>query len=328
MFRNRVYYQIKPLVPGRLRHVLRRWLARRIRPRVTATWPILPGSEKAPPDWPGWPDGKKFAVVLTHDVEGQKGLGSCRQLMKLEMSLGFRSSFNFVPEGEYRVPRELREELERNGFEVGVHDLHHDGKLYRNRRTFSKSAERINLYLDAWKAVGFRSGFMLHNLEWAHQLNVLYEASTFDTDPFEPQPEGAGTIFPFWVPRPNSMDAVREPGLGPSDQAERKGYVGLPYTLVQDSTLFLLLGERSPDIWFEKVNWIAKHGGMVLADTHPDYMSLQCVQNGHWEYPIQFYVRLLEFLRSNHGNAYWHALPREVARYWHRAMPLRPETGI
>jgi hypothetical protein len=46
------------------------------------------------------------------------------------MKHGFRSSFNFIPEGDYRVSRELRDELTRNGFEVGVHDLHHDGKLY------------------------------------------------------------------------------------------------------------------------------------------------------------------------------------------------------
>ncbi len=323
--RNRVYYQIKPLLPSRLRRVLRRWLVRRIRPRVTATWPILPGSEKAPPDWPGWPDGKKFAVVLTHDVEGTSGVAKCRQLMASEAKLGFRSSFNFIPEGPYQVAKDLRDELTANGFEVGVHDLHHDGKLYHSRQEFGRKAERINRYLKEWGATGFRSGFMLHNLEWAQQLNVLYEASTFDTDPFEPQPEGVGTIFPFWVPRPDSRDAVRKPDLGLPNQAERRGYVGLPYTLVQDSTLFLLLGERSPDIWFEKVNWIAKHGGMVLLITHPDYMSFQGVQNGH-EYPIQFYERLLEFLRSNYGDVYWHALPREVARYWHRAMPLRPET--
>ena len=31
--------------------------------------------------------------------------------MELELDLGFRSSFNFIPEGSYRVPAELREEL-------------------------------------------------------------------------------------------------------------------------------------------------------------------------------------------------------------------------
>ncbi len=63
---------------------------------------------------------------------------------------GFRSSFNFIPEGDYRVSRELREELEQNGFEVGVHDLHHDGKLYRARGEFTEKAAHINRYLKEW----------------------------------------------------------------------------------------------------------------------------------------------------------------------------------
>src|SRR5437016_14506106 len=101
---------------------VRRWFALRKRTRVSTTWPILPGSEKTPEGWTGWPEGKQFAVVLTHDVEGQSGVDKCRQLMELEMKWGFRSSFNFVPNGEYRVSSKLRAELTKNGFEVGVHD--------------------------------------------------------------------------------------------------------------------------------------------------------------------------------------------------------------
>ena len=43
--------------------------------------------------------------------KARKGLAKCRQLMQLERELGFRSSFNFIPEGDYAVSRELREEL-------------------------------------------------------------------------------------------------------------------------------------------------------------------------------------------------------------------------
>ena len=64
----------------------------------------MPGSERPPEAWPGWPDGKRFAFVLTHDVEGQRGLDRVRQLTELEMEFGFRSSFNFIPEGPYSVP--------------------------------------------------------------------------------------------------------------------------------------------------------------------------------------------------------------------------------
>ena len=116
--------------------------------------------------------------------------------MELELDLGFRSSFNFIPEGSYRVTAELREELTANGFEVGIHDLKHDGHLFASHREFKRRAVRINDYAREWGASGFRSGFMLRNLDWLHDLDVQYDASTFDTDPFEPQPDGASHHLP------------------------------------------------------------------------------------------------------------------------------------
>ena len=195
--RNRLYYLLKPSIPQSIRIRLRSWLTIRKRKKVASVWPILPGSERKPEGWPGWPDGKKFAFVLTHDVEGQEGVDNCRQLMQLEIELGFRSSYNFIPEGTYQTPADLRKELVDKGFEVGIHDLRHDGLLYNSPRQFARNADRINHHLKNWGAVGFRSGFMLNRLDWLHALNIHYDASTFDTDPFEPQPEGRRTIFPF-----------------------------------------------------------------------------------------------------------------------------------
>ena len=37
-------------------------------------WPIDKNAGKPPEGWTGWPDGKKFALVLTHDVETAEGL--------------------------------------------------------------------------------------------------------------------------------------------------------------------------------------------------------------------------------------------------------------
>jgi hypothetical protein len=279
----------------------------RLRRHIGAVWPIMPGSERPPKNWAGWPDGKKFAFVLTHDVEGPIGLARCRQLMELEKEVGFRSSFNFIPQGDYRVSRDLRDGLIRNGFEVGVHDLHHDGKLYQNFCEFADKARQINRYIREWDAQGFRSGFMFHRLEWLHHLEVAYDASTFDTDPFEPQPDGVGTIFPFWVPRPNTDHR--------SSMPDHQGYVELPYTLPQDSTLFLLLREQTPEIWFKKLAWIAAHGGMVLLNTHPDYMSFNGPPQTATEYPVAFYREFLTHLKTRYAGEYWHALPNEVARH-------------
>jgi glycosyltransferase involved in cell wall biosynthesis len=325
MLRNTVYYNLKPFIPRALRAAVRRRLARGMRKRVGEVWPIMPGSETAPDGWPGWPGGHKFGLVLTHDVEGKIGLEKCRSLMRLEMEMGFRSSFNFVPEGNYRAPEELRRELLQNGFEICVHDLRHDGRLFRSAAEFQRRASRINRYLDDWEAVGFRSGFMLHKLDWLHQLRIDYDMSTFDTDPFEPQPEGRNTIFPFWVPCP-LLSNGQSASDGSAPNACSAGYMELPYTLPQDSTLFLLLGEKTAGIWQRKVDWIARHGGMVLLDTHPDYMNFDGSKPKSQEYPVKLYADLLEHIRSNHAGEYWHALPREVAAYTAQS-GLRREDG-
>src|SRR6266516_7064897 len=310
MLRNRIYYQLKPFIPRALRAAVRRRIALRLEARVQGVWPIMPGSEQTPPGWQGWPDGKKFALVLTHDVEGAVGLRRCRRLAKLESELGFRSCFNFIPAGQYAVPPELREELTSEGFEIGVHDLHHDGRLYRTWRGFVGKAKRINEYLADWKAEGFRSGFMLHKLDWLHQLAIRYDMSTFDTDPFEPQPEGRHTIFPFFVPGPNGGSINHQRSTINSSSS---GYVELPYTLPQDSTLFLLLRETTPEIWMRKLDWIAEHGGMVLVDAHPDYMSFGGSRQTATEYPAALYSEFLTYIRTKYAGEYWHALPKEVA---------------
>ncbi|HET7625803.1 MAG TPA: glycosyltransferase, partial [Verrucomicrobiae bacterium] len=311
MFRNRIYYKIKPMVPPAMRLSVRRWFAMRKREKVKGIWPIMPGSETPPQNWPGWPDGKKFAFVLTHDVEGPNGLEKCRELMKLEMELGFRSSFNFIPEGPYTVSKELRDELTRNGFEVGVHDLRHDGKLYTNRNEFKQKAARINKYLKNWGAVGFRSGFMLHNLNWLHDLDVAYDSSSFDTDPFEPQPDGVGTIFPFWVPVPQN----RKPETRSSKHQSQTGYVELPYTLPQDSTLFLLFRDTRPDIWFQKLDWIIEHGGMALLNVHPDYLRFANDRHARHTFPVDFYKRFLGDVKSRYMDQCWHVLPKQIAAH-------------
>jgi hypothetical protein len=159
VFRNYFYYRLKPLIPRPIRFLVRRWFVQRKLKHVRDIWPVMPGSERPPEGWKGWPEGKKFALVLTHDVEGPEGLEKCRDLMRLEMEMGFRSSFNFVPEGSYRVSPELRTELTRNGFEVGIHDLRHDGRLFESHSRFQESAERINKYVHEWGAAGYRSGF-------------------------------------------------------------------------------------------------------------------------------------------------------------------------
>lgn len=295
-----IYYLLKPLIPRRLQIAVRRTIVQRKRGLHSDVWPIDERAGKLPDRWAGWPYQKRFAVVLTHDVETAKGQERSRELVRLETTFGFRSSFNFVPEG-YKVLSELRHYLTENEFEVGVHDLNHDGKLYRSRKLFSRRAVRINHYLKKWKSVGFRSAAMHHNLAWIHDLSIEYDSSTFDTDPFEAQPDGVRTIFPLWVP-------------GHSGQ---NGYVELPYTLPQDFTLFVIMQDKNIDIWKRKFAWIAENGGMALIVTHPDYMNFGGRKQGREEYPVEYYIEFLEYIKSStFEGQYWHVLPKDIARFW------------
>lgn len=298
MFLINAYYSMKFLIPRSLQIWMRRQLILRKRASCADIWPIDKSAGDPPAGWTGWPDGKRFALVLTHDVDKAKGGNNCYQLAEIEECLGFRSSFNFVSK-DYKVPAALRQHLTDRGFEIGVHGLHHNGNPFRSESYFKLQAIEINRYLKDWGAVGFRSPSMYHDLEMLHHLDIEYDASTFDTDPFEPQPDSMGTIFPFWVP----------------DRDRQKGYVELPYTLPQDFLLFVLMQEKNVDVWKKKLAWIVAHGGMALFITHPDYMNFD-KHPSFEEYPARWYMEFLDYIRSQYKDQYWHILPREMARWW------------
>ena len=290
------------MVPRWLQLEIRRKAIKLKRRKVTSEWPILPVASKKPDLWCGWPDKKQFALILTHDVETATGQENCSSLMNLEKSLGFHSSFNFVPL-RYDVSKSLLLKLKSNGFEVGVHGLYHDGKLFKSKSLFDLRVKKINTYLNDWHAVGFRAPAMHHNLDWMHDLNIEYDMSTFDTDPFEPQSDSAKTIFPFIVYKAGN----------------NKCYVEMPYTLPQDFTLYVLMREENCNIWKYKLEWIVENQGMVLLNTHPDYMSFTDRKGIEGEnYPASIYEDFLIWIKENYDGLYWNALPKELANFWMR----------
>lgn len=298
------YYFARPLIPRSLQIAVRRRWAKRRRRACSDRWPVCEAAGRAPEGWRGWPDGKRFGFVLTHDVDTARGAGRCMDLIEMERSMGFRSSFNLVPE-RYELPEGLVDRIRAMGFEVAVHGLHHDGKLFRSRAVFERRAVRINRYLRKWNAVGFRAPSMHHNLSWIRALDVRYDSSTFDVDPFEPQRDAAFTIFPFWVPASH----------------DRAGYLEIPYTLPQDSTLFVLLQETSPRLWQEKLDWIVRKGGMALINVHPDYATRATDRRAVDEYPLAYYEEFLAYVRDRYAGEYWHGTPADLLP----VMKLSPE---
>jgi hypothetical protein len=308
---KRAYYALKPLLPRALTRVLRRLYS----PPPTTGQPVQPqrNPTRGQMGWPAetryaefqwevmrqlaairaeeslpfthfWPNGKLFAFVLTHDVETEKGQSFVREVAGLDESFGFRSSFNFVPE-RYPLDYELMDELRERGFEIGVHGLRHDGKLFWSQAEFMRRAERINRYLHELEAVGFRAPLTHRHAEWMQALEIEYDLSFFDTDPYEPMPGGTMSLWPFAVGH----------------------FIELPYTLVQDYVLAAVLQQRTPGIWLDKVDLIESYHGMVLLNSHPDYMRDDVAL-------LEIYREFLYEVRERGG--FWHALPRDVARWW------------
>lgn len=87
-------------------------------------------------------------------------------------------------------------------------------------------------------------------------------------------------------------------------------FVELPYTLPQDYTLVEVLKNKTPNLWLEKVDFIEKYRGMVLLNSHPDYL----LDQKNWK----VYENFLKSVKEKGG--YWHATPLEVASWWRNRM--------
>lgn len=302
------YYALKPLLPRRLQLAIRRLYARRQSRREFPRWPTedlllrhqeetfrrrieVAGGDRVP-FVNFWPEGRRFAYVLTHDVEGPAGVAHIPRVREVEARHGMVSSWNFVAE-DYPIPDGLFDQLRAAGCEVGLHGIHHDGKLFRDEESFERMLPRIHRYLDEWDASGFRSPATHRNAEWMPRLGALYDSSFPDTDPFEPQAGGCCSIFPYF------MDELVE----------------LPITLVQDHTMWEILRRPGIDLWQEKTEWIRERHGLVNVIVHPDYLLS--------EERLDLYGRFLAFL-SSLGDG-WHARPADVAAWWKARARMEPD---
>jgi len=177
-------------------------------------------------------------LILTHDVDTQFGFDHIRDVCEVEKRLGFKSSWNIVPD-LYEVDESVLDYLRDSGMEIGVHDWNHDGRLFSSRKVFAERVKKINRVMKEWGAKGFRAGMVFHNDEWMQELECEYDSSHYDTDPYQPMGGGCGQIRPFMLGH----------------------LVELPYTMPQDHTLFVARAEvMVPEKWDgeeggRKMNW-------------------------------------------------------------------------
>src|SRR5581483_1528358 len=85
------------------------------------------------------------------------------------------------------------------GFEVNVHDLKHDGHLYKSRDQFQKNAVKINHVAAEFQSTGFRAGVLYRNQEWYDAFRFSYDMSVPNVGHLDPQPGGCCTVMPYFI---------------------------------------------------------------------------------------------------------------------------------
>lgn len=303
---KKLYYSLKPLIPRFMQIYLRQLKAKNIEDNgYKSVESIYKGileeklkksGEIANFIW-FWRKGYKMVSVITHDVETENGMKNVLKLAEIDGKYGIKSSFEFVPE-RYNVDYGVLDELKYRGFEVAIHGLNHEGKLFNSERVFRDRISRIEKYAEEWKIEGFRSPSLLRNSLWMENFIFNWDSSFPDWDPYGPQPGGCSTIFPFFI----------------SDKT-----VELPVTMMQDHTLFEILGKKGIEIWREKFDYVESLNGLSNIIVHPDYIFK--------DNRIEYYCQYLEYLKSK--ASVWHALPRDVADWWRRrdASEVRFDSG-
>ncbi len=305
-----IYYAVRPYLSVKVRKHLQRRRLREWESIVFPEWPVdctveriqrrlmalairASGAESLPFIW-FWPDDYRGCIIVTHDVETTFGRDTCGDLMDLDDKYGFKASFQVVPEARYPVPKSYLDAITTRGFEVNVHDLTHDGRLFDNHEEFVRRAKKINAYAKSFDASGFRSGILYRNPDWYDAFEFAYDMSIPNVGHLDPQRGGCCTVMPYFV----------------------GNIVELPLTCIQDYSLFHVLNEYSTQLWRKQIQRIMENNGLITILAHPDYVVESRAKAA--------YEELLSHLAVvRQSNNLWAPIPKDLAAWWRQRSKMK-----
>jgi hypothetical protein len=299
----RIYYFLRPALPVVARRRLQELYFRNWGKLPFPRWPVdcsvddllarllllsvqSNDGKRVPFIW-FWPQGATACSIMTHDVETQSGRDFCPTLMDIDDLFGIKASFQIIPEQRYRVCSEFLASIRERGFEVVVHDLNHDGRLYGNRQRFLERAAKINAYGKEFQAEGLRAGGLYRKQLWYDALEFSYDMSVPSVAHLDPQRGGCCTVMPYFIGR----------------------ILELPVTTTQDYTLFHILKDDSIDLWKHQIELIMRKYGLISFIVHPDYI-LRSRQQSVYKELLSYLIHLRE------DRDVWVTIPGEVNRWW------------
>lgn len=305
-----IYYLFRPVLPVGIRKHLQRFRLRGWEKLAFPRWPVdcsvdnlqeqlmlialrATGADAIPFIW-FWPEGRSSCAIMTHDVETAAGRKRCGRMMDIDDSFGIGASFQIIPEARYEVSRGFIESIRERGFEIVVHDLNHDGRLFHDHDRFLERAVKINAYGREFGAEGFRAAVLYRNQLWLDALEFSYDMSVPNVAHLDPQRGGCCTVMPYFI----------------GDILE------IPVTTTQDYTLFHILNDYSIDLWKQQSEIIRQKHGCMSFLVHPDYIGKPR--------ETTVYQQLLEYLvRLRDEQDLWIAKPGDVNRWWRQRSKMR-----
>ena len=239
-----------------------------------------------------WPKGRRFPLLVTHDVDTKEGMALAGQVLDDMVDLGLRPCFFLVGRG-YAWDRGFLHAVLQAGGEIGLHGDTHDNRIaFESAADAAKRLDSVRDLVEQHGIRGFRSPSLLASdaLYDAVGPRFAWDSSVPDTDTHTllgPR-RGCGTVFPF----------------------RRRGCLVLPLTMPADDRL-LLLGYRGLDmvaLLRRKWEYLRQQGGIVHFLTHPEPHLF-----GKPVLRDLYRSVLTEILDT--GEA-WVATPSMVAEYW------------
>ena len=243
-----------------------------------------------------WPENKRCALILTHDIESDTNWKWVRKIASMEKELGFRSSWNVVPK-LYKIDYAVLDWLAQNGFEIGLHGYNHDNKLaYLSDESMRNRLEASRDLIKLYNIAGFRSPSWLRSERLFNVLQeyFLYDCSVPDVDYLSPAGiGGCCSVFPYM----------------------RGRLVELPTTLPYEFPV--QCGVKPSDLnafWKEKISKIKENMGCITVVTHPDPFY------GGNDSMVSSYKELLEGLAGDRDIV--SMLPRDAAAHYLKKIGL------
>jgi hypothetical protein len=307
---SKVYYFVREQLPVWVRHHFQKAYLRDWQNLPFPHWPVdftvdslhqaflritmkAQGCNRVPFIW-FWPEGAPACIILTHDVEGTAGYKFTAELMDIDLSHGFKASFQVIPEKRYKVSDAYVDQIRNRGFEFNIHDLNHDGQLFKEKDEFLQRAKKINEYGERYGTRGFRSGSMYRNQDWYDAFAFSYDMSVPNVAHLEPQRGGCCTVMPYFVGK----------------------ILEIPLTTTQDYSVFHILNDYTINLWKEQIELVRQKNGILSFIAHPDYLIDQR-SRGVYEDLLVHLRRIVD------RDAVWATLPGEVDRWWRARAEMR-----